>query len=120
MCGRTFELTRGRLMKKLITLSALSMALCALNASAKLGSSDKVRYAGDLEYSSFCKAVVKDDVSMLKRSIRNKIGVVATSKQGVLEKLTAAGGMECNGTDLVSFSEQREASEVYKYLSEVK
>ena len=38
-------------MKKLI---ALSMAFCALNASAKFGSSDdKVKYAGDLAYSFF-------------------------------------------------------------------
>jgi hypothetical protein len=102
-------------MKKLI---ALSMALCALNASAKLGSSDdKVKYAGDLEYSNFCEAVVKDDVNMLKRNVRSKIGLVASSSEGVLRKLIAADGMSCNGVDLVAFSEQRKASQVFKYLS---
>lgn len=104
-------------MKKLI---ALSLALCALNASAKLGSLDKVKYAGDLDFKNFCEAVVKDDVNMLKQSIRSKIGVVATSKSSVLKKLTAADGMSCNGVDLVSFSEQREASKVFNYLSNTK
>jgi hypothetical protein len=102
-------------MKKLI---ALSMVFCALNASAKLGSSDdKVKYAGDLEYSNFCEAIVKDDVNMLKRSVRSKVGRVANSSEGVLKRLIAADGMACNGIDLVSFSKQRQASEVSKYLA---
>ena len=102
-------------MKKLI---ALSMAFCALNASAKLDSSDEnVKYSGDLAYSNFCEAVVKDDVNMLKRGVRNKIGVVASTSQRVLKKLIAEDGMACNGIDLVSFSEQRKASKVYNYLS---
>ncbi|MFT5838106.1 MAG: hypothetical protein ACI9UT_000597 [Flavobacteriales bacterium] len=104
-------------MKKLI---ALSMALCVMNASAKLGSPAKVKYAGDLDYKNFCEAVVNDDVNMLKRSIRQKIGVLASNNQGVLKHLTAEGGMECNGFDLVSFSEQRKAANVSKYLAKKK
>ena len=107
-------------MKKLIVLSVVSMAFFALNASAKLASSDKVKYSGDLMYKKFCEAVVKDDVNMLKRGVRNKIGLVAHTSQSVLKKLTAADGMQCNGVDLVSFSKQREASQVYKYLSNAK
>jgi hypothetical protein len=107
-------------MKKLIALSALSMAFCTLNASAKLGSPDTVKYAGDLEYKNFCAAVVKDDVNMLKRNVRSKVGIVANSRQAVLETLIADDGMECNGFDLVSFSEQRKATQVYKYLSKAK
>jgi hypothetical protein len=83
-------------MKKLIALSiplsVISVAFFTLNANKKLGSTDKVRYAGDLGYKKFCEAVVKDDVNMLKRSVRNKVG-------------------------LVSFSEQRKASQVSQYLS---
>ena len=105
-------------MKKLI---ALSMAFCALNANAKLGSADeKVKYTGDLGYSNFCEAVVKDDVEMLKRSVRSKIGSVASSSQRVLKKLIADNGMTCNGIDLVAFSEIRKASEVSKFLSNAK
>ncbi|MBU3004848.1 DUF3718 domain-containing protein [Paraglaciecola arctica] len=104
-------------MKKLI---ALSMVLCTLNATAKLGSTDKVKYAGDLAYANFCEAVVKDDVNMLKKSVRSKIGVVARSNQSVLKKLTAENGMSCNGVDLLSFSEQRNASKVFDYLTSTK
>jgi hypothetical protein len=104
-------------MKKLI---ALSIALCAMNANAKLGSPDTVKYAGDLEYKNFCEAVVKDDVNMLKRNVRSKVGIVANSRQAVLETLISDDGMECNGFDLMSFSEQRKATQVYKYLSKAK
>lgn len=105
-------------MKKLV---ALSMVFCVLNANAKLGSSnDKVKYAGDLAYSNFCEAIVKDDVNLMKRSVRSKVGRVASSSQGVLKKLIAADGMACNGIDLISFSEKRSALEVSKYLSNAK
>ena len=104
-------------MKKLIALSAISMVICAHIASAKLGSPDKVKYAGDLGYKHFCEAVIKDDVKMLKRSVRKKVGLIASSSQAVLKKLTASNGVECNGVDLVSFSEQRKALQVYQYLS---
>jgi hypothetical protein len=107
-------------MKKLIALSVLSMAMCSIDANAKMGSYGKVKYAGDLSYKNFCEAVVKDDVNMFKRSVRDKVGLVANNSQAVLKKLTASNGMECNGTDLISFSEQRKASEVYKYLSDAK
>jgi hypothetical protein len=104
-------------MKKLITLS---FVLCALNASAKLGSPEKVKYSGDLEFANFCEAVVKDDVSMFKQSIRSKVGVVGLNNRSVLRKLTATNGMSCNGVDLKSFSEQREASKIFNYLSNAK
>ena len=111
-------------MKKMNTLSVLSIALlfaiCGLNVNAKLGSPDKVRYAGDLAYKNFCEAVVKDDVNMFKRSVKDKVGLIANTSQAVLKKLTASNGIECNGADLVSFSEQRKASQVYQYLSNAK
>jgi hypothetical protein len=107
-------------MKKLIAVSVISMAFFTLNTNAKLGSQNNVKYAGDLSYKKFCEAVVKDDVNMLKRSVRDKIGLLASSSQGVLKKLISSDGMECNGVDLMSFSEQRKSSQVYKYLSNEK
>jgi hypothetical protein len=107
-------------MKKRIVLPLLSMAFFALDASAKLSSPDEIQYAGNLAYKNFCEAVVKDDVNMLKRSVRDKVGILANNDKDVLRKLTAADGMECNGVDLVLFSEQRKASQVYKYLSNAK
>ena len=114
------ELTGEKLMKKLIALSVISMSILTFNANAKLGSQNNVKYAGDLSYKKFCEAVVKDDVNMLKRSVRDKVGLLASSSQGVLKKLISSNGMECNGVDLMSFSEQRKSSQVYKYLSNEK
>jgi hypothetical protein len=104
-------------MKKLIALSAISIAFFALNASAKLGSPVKVEYAGDLDYKEFCEAIVKDDVKMLRRSVRSKVGIVSGSFVGVVKYLTATDGMQCNGVGLLSFSKQHEASKVFRYLS---
>jgi hypothetical protein len=107
-------------MKKLIGVSALSLVLCALNAQAKLGSKGEIKYAGDLSYSNFCEAIVKDDVRMLKRNVNRKLGIVASTKREVLKRLISEDGMACNGVDLISFSEQRKSTEVYKYLSDIK
>ena len=101
-------------MKKVLLVT---LALSAFGASAHMKSEDAYRFAGDREYSSFCKAVVTDDVKMLKRSVTNKVGLVAGSRKDVLQKLLSIDGMKCNGIDLVEFSKQREASEVHAYLT---
>ena len=101
-------------MKKILIVT---LALSAFTASAHMKSEDVYRFAGDREYSGFCKAVVTDDVKMLKRSVTDKVGLVAGSRKDVLRKLLSIDGMRCNGIDLVEFSKQREASEVYAYLS---
>lgn len=96
----------------------VTLALSAFAANGHMKSDSAYRFAGDREYSGFCKAVVTDDVNMLKRSIKSKVGLVAASRKDVLRKLISDDGMKCNGIDLVTFSKQREASEVYAYLTE--
>ena len=44
------------------------IALATFTANAHLKSDETYRFAGDREFSGFCKAVVTDDVKMLKRS----------------------------------------------------
>ncbi|MFQ3235485.1 MAG: hypothetical protein ACI9C4_001043 [Paraglaciecola sp.] len=102
-------------MKKVILTSLL--ALTTFTASASMESISKVRFAGDIEYSNFCKAVVNDDLDMLKRSVKSKVGLVATSSEGVMRKLISSDGVTCNGVDLIKFSEQRKASQVNAYLT---
>ena len=104
-------------MKKLIVVSIF---FASLNASAKMGSTENVQYAGDLDFKSFCEAVVKDDLNMLKRGLRNMVGVVSSNHIVVLDKLLGSEGMRCNGLDLVAFSKQRDASKVLSYLSNKK
>lgn len=100
-------------MKKLIVLS---VALCALNANAALKSKSKVTYKGDVEYSSFCEAVVADDVALMKKSLRNQIGVVAGTQKRVKNKLMSDEGVKCNGTGLKAFSKERAAKQVSEFL----
>lgn len=94
------------------------LAISAFTASAHMKSEDSYRFAGDREYSGFCKAVVTNDVDMLKRSIGRKVGNLAPNRKEVLRKLLSVDGMKCNGIDLIKFAKQREASEVYVYLTE--
>ena len=101
-------------MKKLI---ALSVALCALNVNAALKSKSDVTFKGDVEYSSFCKAVVADDVSLMKKSLRSKIGVVAGSQKRVKNILASEEGIKCNGVDLKAFSKERAAKQVSEFLT---
>ena len=101
-------------MKKLI---AVSMMFAALGANAKLGSPENIKYTGDLNYQDLCEAVVKDDVKMLQRGLRSRVGEIAGSKSTVLKKLTASNGMRCNGVDLKAFSKERQASEVLNFLT---
>lgn len=94
------------------------LAISAFTANAHIKFDDTYRFSGDREYSGFCKAVVTNDVDMLKRSVSRKVGNVASSRKNVLRKLLSADGMKCNGIDLIKFAKQREASEVYAYLTE--
>ena len=100
--------------KSLLMLSALVIASSA-NATIETKGTE---YAGDKAYSGFCKAVVNDDLGLLKRNIVKKVGVVSDSRKGVMRKLLSETGMTCNGMDLIRFSQQREASEVYAYLNQ--
>lgn len=103
------------MMKKLMVVV---MALSSFAASANMKSVTAYRFAGDTEFASFCQAVVTDDVVLLKRSIRAKVGDVASSSKEVLRKLISAEGVKCNNTNLVDFSTQREAKEVHAFLSQ--
>jgi hypothetical protein len=94
------------------------LAMSAFAANAHMKSDDNYRFVGDREYSSFCEAVMTNDLDMLKRGIRSKVGLVASNRKDVLRKLLSIDGMKCNGIDLIKFSKQRKASEVYAYLTE--
>lgn len=100
-------------MKALLFVTIMSVA----GSTAASMKSDPFKYAGDTEYSGFCKAIVEDDLSLLKRNIIQKVGTVSGSRKGVLRKLLSETGMTCNGLDLIQFSMQRESSEVFAYLS---
>ena len=96
------------------------MACVAVNAQAGLKADSEFRFIGDTHYSNFCKAVLMDDVSLLKRSLTQKVGELASSRRSVLRMILSESGMRCDGADLIEFSKQREATEVYAYLTDQK
>lgn len=103
-------------MKKLIPIAML-VASGTVHASMK---SEQLRFAGDMDYSGFCKAVVDDDLRLLKVSVERKVGELSSTRKGVLRKLISETGMTCNGLDLVTFSQLRDAQQVYAYLTQNK
>jgi hypothetical protein len=102
-------------MKKLLIVATL---FYTLSTSAETRSMYDIKFSGDIEFSGFCKAVLNNDVNMLKRHIRAKVGVIAANEKRVLKRLVEQNGMQCNGKDLVAFSIQRQAPDVQAYLSQ--
>ncbi|MDN4502089.1 DUF3718 domain-containing protein [Alteromonadaceae bacterium BrNp21-10] len=100
-------------MKKAILVIGM---LSAFTASASMESTPKFKLIGDMNYSKFCKAVLEDDISMFKYSLMKKVGMVASTRAGVLRKLVSADGMTCAGENLLTFAKTRDAQEVYAYL----
>lgn len=96
------------------------LTLAAFTATAETGSksgvSEGYKLVGDMQFSSFCRAVLNDDLMLLKHSVARKVGSVASSRKDVLRKLISEDGMTCGGTGLVEFAKQRDATEVHAYL----
>jgi hypothetical protein len=99
-----------------IVIGILLLGL-AVNASAKMSGGEKFAFRGDLQYSGFCKAIVSDNLSLLKRTMSRKVGELGASRKDVLRKLVSQDGMTCNGVNLIKFSQLRDATEVYAYLT---
>lgn len=107
-------------MKKLLVSVVVAAACLSFNASAAMQDSKKVKYVGDTEFASFCEAAVKNDANLFKRSVSRQVGVLASSKQRVLDLVLNAENVSCDGKGLVEFSESRQASEVVNFINSVK
>ena len=97
-------------------LIASSCLLSANSAIAK-ETSRPAHYVGDLQYASFCRAVVLDDVRVLRASLSRQVGRIAGSHRAVLRRVTEEDGLKCNGESLIDFSKSRNASNVFAYLT---
>ncbi|WP_340678146.1 hypothetical protein [Paraglaciecola sp.] len=103
-------------MKKLLMSVVVSAACLSFNANAALESVKNVKYVGDTEFASFCKAAVTNDVSLFKRAVSRQVGVLASSKQKVLELVLDANNVSCAGKGLTEFSENRQATDVVNFI----
>ncbi|WJG11112.1 hypothetical protein [Aliiglaciecola sp. LCG003] len=100
-------------MKKLIAI--LLMCACA-QVNAGLKESLEYRFEGDVFYAGYCQAVLEDNVKLMESKIRSHVGKVASTPKAVTKAILAHNGITCDGMDLVTFSKQRHATEIYAYL----
>ncbi|WP_026375004.1 hypothetical protein [Aestuariibacter salexigens] len=96
--------------------SCLVAALLSFNIMAETSIDTDVKYVGDLEYARFCKAIVTNDMRLLKTSLSRKVGVLAPTRDDVLHVLLDKK-MTCNGADLIEFSKRRNATDILAYIT---
>lgn len=101
---------------KLLPTLVTALLFCSASVSAATGDT-QFQFVGDTQFSGFCKAVVLDDVGVLRTSLTRSVGLIGATEREVLRLLTADNGMTCNGASLIEFSLERKASAVYQYLS---
>jgi len=103
-------------MKLLKTLTVSAALALTFGASANTDQ-ENVRFVGETQYAGFCKAVVLDDVKVLRSNVARNVGRIGASQREVLRMVTAENGLTCNGTNLIKFSEERNADAVRDYLT---
>lgn len=100
-------------------LNILLLAMASLSAMAHEPFNKELVFIGNTQFSSFCKAAIEDNVSLMRRSFSKNVGVVATNKEGVYEILLEEENLACNGMGIIEFSKQRNAEQVLSYLQTV-
>jgi hypothetical protein len=85
-------------------------------STSRADNTAKFSYVGDLQYADFCKATLSNNVALFKRSVRSQVGLLAASKQEVLDIVLDANNVQCAGLGLVEFSEQRKATAVSEFI----
>ena len=106
-------------MTKVIKSTIAAAVLTVMGTASAFAdiTAEGVRFTGDTEFAGFCKAVVKDDVRMLRSSVSRNIGLIGDSQREVLKVVSAKDGVTCNGVSLIEFSQSRDASNIYQFLT---
>lgn len=117
---KLFTLIEESTMKNLVKTTLVALATTAALSSQAMADAPvkSVRFVGDTDFAGFCKAIVKDDIRLLRSSLARNVGRIAASQREVLRLVTAEDGMTCNGTNLIEFSVERNADSVYQYLTQ--
>ncbi len=98
--------------------AALVTATFAFTISANAAAPHKqVRFVGETQFAGFCKAVVNDDIKVLRASLSRNVGRIGASHREVLRTVTSEEGLTCNGSSLIEFSVERDANAVHEYLT---
>ncbi|WJG10071.1 hypothetical protein [Aliiglaciecola sp. LCG003] len=103
-------------MKKL-AIATLFASTLSFAASAATVSTENVKYTGDMEFASFCKAVVNNDIQLFKVSLNRFIGELGSSRKRVLDRVLEADTITCSGKNLVEFTQERNATQIDTFIS---
>ena len=104
-------------MKALSLFCAAALFSTPVLANTEGKETSRYAFTGDVAFANFCRSALKDDVALLRRSVFQEIGRVASSENGVYRTVLALDGLKCDGLNLVDFARQRQAESVYQYLS---
>ena len=104
-----------KLAKTVKVLAATATVAFSINASAAAPQTD-VRFVGETQFAGFCKAIINDDVRVVRSSLSRNVGRIGASQREVLRMVTSEEGLTCNGSSLIEFSVERHADAVHDYL----
>ena len=99
---------------KAIAVSATLLSVCSANAAAP---QKDVRFVGETQFAGFCKAIINDDIKVLRSSLSRNVGRIGASQREVLRLVTSEEGLTCNGSSLIECSVERHADAVHEYLT---
>jgi hypothetical protein len=105
-----------KLSKALNLVAATATVAFTINANAAAPQKD-IRFVGETQFADFCKAIVNDDVRVLRSSLSRNVGRIGASQREVLRMVTSEEGLTCNGSSLIEFSVERDANAVHEYLT---
>ena len=86
------------------------------NRACALTGGKDVRFVGETQFAGFYKAIINDDVRVLRSSLSRNVGRIGASQREVLRMVTSEEGLTCNGRSLIEFSVERHADAVHDYL----
>ena len=104
---------------KNVLLASVFVSVFSASAQATINAEKKVKFVGDMAYAGFCQAIVDDNVSLFKRSIRRFVGPLGGTREEVLEKVLENDNVKCAGEGIAKFAQERNATQVSGFISNV-
>lgn len=106
-------------MKKLLLSTVICAATLSFNVNAALKSANNFKFVGDTEYAGLCQAAATNDLSLLKKNVKQHGFRLNTSRSKMLMLLTNGDSFQCAGQNLVEFSASRGSQDVTNFLTGV-
>ncbi|MFQ3219347.1 MAG: hypothetical protein ACI8R9_001643 [Paraglaciecola sp.] len=103
-------------MKKLLLSVVVATACFSLSANATMQGAKQFKFVGDTQYAGFCEAVITDNVDLFKKSLAQHKRILSGNKSGLSDTVWAAKKISCSEQNLVSFSQQRNATNILAFI----